>query len=243
MTAEAPVARDALRPRQGIIGALAVLAATLVVVATLPTAGVASYAILLVGVSAWVAPAALRRMAGWRVLAVLLALGAVSWLGSSLAAASGAAAGEPPAALALHIVLRVGVILLAVGLVACSVPPDQFAAGLERLGLRGFGFALGVAANSLPLALESLRRTWWAVRLRRPYARGRLHAMRLAATTVITHLLVSADDTVASAMARGYDPARRSTPPVVVTGLDLGLAAAAVAIIALCICRTVGLTP
>ncbi len=180
----ARTARPGGRDRQGIVSGLAILAASFTVASVLPTAGVAGFALVLVALSAWLAPDALRRMAGWRVLAILVLLGGVSWLGQSIVAAAGSPGQVGPAALALHIVMRVGVILLAVGLVAYSLPLEQFAAGLERLGLRNFGFAMGVAVNALPVALATLQQTWRALKLRRPYAKGRLHAWRLAATTV-----------------------------------------------------------
>ncbi len=231
----ARTARPGGRDRQGIVSGLAILAASFTVASVLPTAGVAGFALVLVALSAWLAPDALRRMAGWRVLAVLVLLGGVSWLGQSIAAAAGAPGQVGPAALALHIVMRVGLILLAVGLVAYSLPLEQFAAGLERLGLRNFGFAMGVAVNALPVALATLQQTWRALKLRRPYAKGRLHAWRLAATTVVAHMLTVAEDTVAAAMARGYDPDRRRKLPVLVTGLDAVFATSAAIVIAYCV--------
>ena len=221
--------------RQGLLGALAILAATFAVASTLPTVGVAAFALALGGLSAWLAPGALRRMAGWRVLTILLLLGGVSWLGQALAAQAGAPGEVSPAAMALHIVMRVGTILLAVGLVAHSLPLEQFAAGMERVGLKNFGFAMGVAVNSLPLAQRSLRQVWRALRLRRPYARGRPHAWRLAATTVATRMLTSAEDTTAVAQARGYDPARAQRMPLTLTALDVALAVGAIVIVAACV--------
>lgn len=219
------------RPRLGIVGALAVLVATAAAAATLPTEGVAAWLLLLNLMALWLAPAALRRMAGPQTLLILLLLGGASWLGQTLA---GSAEAPDPAALALHIVMRVGAMLLALGLVAYSLPLEQFAAGLERLGLKGFGFALGVAVNSLPVALRTLHDTRRALKLRRPWARGRLRAWRLAATTVVARMLGAAEDTVAAAQARGYDPRRRTNPPVAVGAGDIVLAAVSLAVVTGC---------
>jgi energy-coupling factor transporter transmembrane protein EcfT len=218
--------------RLGIVSALALLAATFCVASLLPTLGVAAFALVLVVVSAWLAPEALRRLAGWRVLVVLLLLGGVSYLGAQLGAAAGEASGWDPLSLALHIVMRVGTILLAVGLVAYSLPLEQFAGALERLGMKSFGFAFGVAVNSLPLALRVVRQTYHAVRLRRALSSGRLRALRLAGTTVVANMLAAADDTVAAAMARGYDPEKQQRRPLPLTSLDAVFAIVAGAIIA-----------
>ncbi len=228
----APQPPDRAGPRLGVVSALAILAATLCVASILPTLGVAAFAVLLVAASAWLAPEALRRIAGWRVLLTVLSLGAASYLGAHLGAAAGQPGPWSPLSFALHIVMRVAIILLAVGLIAYSLPLEQFVAGMERLGLKNFGFAFGVAVNSLPLAGRTIRQTYHAVRLRRAFSTGRLRALRLAATTVVTNMLSAADETVAAAMARGYDPAKQQSRSLAVTGLDIALAIVAAVIIA-----------
>ena len=225
-----PSGREA--PRLGTVSALAVLAATLCVAGMLPTLGVAAYALLLVATSAWLAPEALRRIAGWRVLLVVLSLGALSYLGAHLGAAVEQPGAWSPMSLALHIVMRVATILLAVGLIAYSLPLEQFAAAMERIGLKNFGFAFGVAVNSLPLAGRTLKQTYHALRLRRAFSTGRLRALRLAATTVVANMLAAADQTVAAAMARGYDPEKQQRRPLPLTSLDAVFAIVAGAIIA-----------
>ena len=230
-----PTPADRGGRRLGVMGAVAILAATFWVASVLPTLGVAAFAILLVAASAWLAPEALRRLAGWRALAVVLSLGAVSYLGAHLGGGAGPAGVWSPLSLALHIVMRVAIILLAVGLIAYSLPLEQFAAATERLGLKSFGFAFGVAVNSLPLAGRVVKQTYHALRLRRALSSGRLRAVRLAATTVVANMLAAADETVAAALARGYDPARPQRRPLIVTGADAGCALVATVVIALCI--------
>jgi len=227
-----PQPSDREAPRLGMVSALAVLAATVCAASMLPTLGVAAYALVLVATSAWLAPEALRRIAGWRVLLVVLSLGALSYLGAHLGAAVEQPGAWSPLSLALHIVMRVATILLAVGLIAYSLPLEQFAAAMERIGLKNFGFAFGVAVNSLPLAGRTLKRTYHALRLRRAFSTGRLRALRLAATTVVANMLSAADQTVAAAMARGYDPANQQRRPLAVTGLDIIFAIVAALIIA-----------
>ena len=70
------------------------------------------------------------------------------------------------AVLGLNMVMRALIIIIAVTGIVSSVPVDRIGAVLERVGLRGMGFAVGVAFNLLPLVQRSLVTSWQAMRLR-----------------------------------------------------------------------------
>jgi energy-coupling factor transporter transmembrane protein EcfT len=99
-------------------------------------------------------------------------------------------------------------ILLAVYTLTARVSVASVASLVERLGLRGFGFALGVAVNALPLVRRNYSDTWTALRLRGGFRRRRLRAVRLLLLTTMVNSVSQAEDIVAAAEARGYDPAR-----------------------------------
>ena len=102
---------------------------------------------------------------------------------------------------------------------------------VERAGLRGLGFALGVAVNALPTVAEKASQSYHAIRLRGGFQRRRLEALRLWLVAVVVATLRHADDVVSAAEARAFSadrprrlPALASWPDVAVTVLLVGAA-------------------
>ena len=89
-----------------------------------------------------------------------------------------------------------------------SMPASEMVGLFESMGLKGLGFALGVALNLLSVLSEIIEITYHTVRLRgglrRPWV-----ALRLFLVTVISNALRYGDDVVVAASARGFDPATR----------------------------------
>jgi energy-coupling factor transporter transmembrane protein EcfT len=75
---------------------------------------------------------------------------------------------------------------------------------LERVGLRGLGFATGVAVNMLPTIQESLVTSYRALRLRGGFRRRPWQGARLLLVKVIANSLRHADDIVGSAESRAF---------------------------------------
>jgi energy-coupling factor transporter transmembrane protein EcfT len=120
--------------------------------------------------------------------------------------------------------LRALSIALAAGVFAGAVAVSQMAQLFERMGLKGLGFALGVATNMLPTVYETMEISYQAVRLRGGFRRGRVRTLRLLLVAIIAGSLRRGDDIVSAAEARAFDPTRSQGPPLRMTRADLVLA-------------------
>lgn len=136
----------------------------------------------------------------WRWLAILGTLLLVPWL---LAGEGGRWAGF---LLGLQMALRAGTVLVAAHLFASAVSVAELTALLEGLGTRGLGFAVGVAFNLLPTVQEMARTTYHAMRLRGAFRRPGPRVARLFLVTLVVGALHHADEIVAAAEARAFDP-------------------------------------
>lgn len=75
----------------------------------------------------------------------------------------------------------------------------------ERAGLRGLGFALGVALNLRLVLRDTVESAYHSLRLRGGL-RKPLQALRLFLVTVVANALRYGDDVVKAATARAFDP-------------------------------------
>lgn len=123
----------------------------------------------------------------------------------------------------LRIAGRALVLVLAVEAVTSSVDIAQIAGILERVGFRGLGFSLGVAANLLP----SLHRSWVCAReslwMRGGFRAQRWRALRLLFLTVVGNTLGRSREIAVAAECRAYDPDRSRPAPLRKGRLDLWL--------------------
>ena len=116
---------------------------------------------------------------------------------------------------------------------AASTSPGELAGLLERAGLPGLGFTLGVAVNLLPALERSSRNTWDTLRMRGGLRHRRRAALRLASLTVMGGALRRADEIAVAAEARGFG-LRRARPPALHRGrLDAPVLAGLAALVAL----------
>jgi energy-coupling factor transporter transmembrane protein EcfT len=104
--------------------------------------------------------------------------------------------------------LRAITILVAVTSFAASVSVSELSGLLERAGLKGLGFALGVAFNMLPIVQETATNAYHALRLRGGFRRQRRQAVRLLLITVVVNSLRHAEDIVNAAEARAFSITR-----------------------------------
>lgn len=107
----------------------------------------------------------------------------------------------------VNMAMRAVIIIVAVSGLVSSVPIDRIGGFLERLGLRGLGFAVGVAFNLLPLIERSLATSWQAMRLRAGLRRP-LTAARLMLVVAVSDCLRCADEVSLAAEARAFSPDR-----------------------------------
>jgi energy-coupling factor transporter transmembrane protein EcfT len=167
----------------------------------------------------------------WVFVVMLLASGAL-WLGPADARIGPVAVSVTGLVTGLWMALRALAILIAARGLAASTSPGELAGLLERLGLRGLGFMLGVAVNLLPALERSSGRTWDTLRMRGGLRHRRRLMLRLATLTVMSNALRRADEIAIAAEARGFGLQRARALPLrrghldgpVVTGLAALLA-------------------
>jgi len=212
--------------RLGTPGYLACLAFSLAASMLAPGWNVGVACVLSLALALAFYPAALRVLANgrlWLLVALLLAPacllgGPPSWALGPLALS------QPGLATGLQMGLRALAIVVGVAGFAASVPLSELAGLLERVGLKGLGFALGVAMNVLPVIHERATTAYQALQLRGGFRRQRLQALRLLLVTVVANSLRYADDIVSAAEARAFSLERSRPLPVAWRARDLALA-------------------
>ena len=138
--------------------------------------------------------------------------GPVSYSGTGLAAAG-------------QITIRFVVILLAVEGLTWSVEIAELAALFERMGLRGLGFALGVAMNMLPALQRSSLNAWQALQMRGGWRRHRISSAGLLILAFLSGALRQAEETALAAEARAFSPDALHPWPLSLRPLDRWMAA------------------
>jgi energy-coupling factor transport system permease protein len=124
---------------------------------------------------------------------------------------------------ALQMVLRAVVILVAVDVFSASVEIGEVAGAIERLGMRGLGFSIGVAFNLLPSLRQAATNTWHSMWMRGGLRRNRLHSLRLLFVTILTSALRRGDEIALAAEARAFTPERSRAIPLRKGKLDAWL--------------------
>lgn len=114
----------------------------------------------------------------------------------------------------LGMAMRALVALAAVDGLSLSVEIAELAGVLERLGLRGLGFSVGVAVNLLPSLRSSWFNAWHSLRLRGGLRARRARALRLVLVTVLANALRRAEEIALAAEARAFTPERSRALPV-----------------------------
>jgi energy-coupling factor transporter transmembrane protein EcfT len=128
-------------------------------------------------------------------------------------------------ALGIQMALRAVAIIVAVSGFAASVSIGELAGLLERAGLKGLGFALGVAMNMLPIVQDTVVTTYYALRMRGGFRSRRWQAVRWLLVTIVVNSLRHADDIVSAAEARAFSVTASRPMPVKWQRSDLALAA------------------
>jgi energy-coupling factor transporter transmembrane protein EcfT len=141
----------------------------------------------------------------WLFLGILLV--SMTWLMGSGDGTPGTTAFESGGlSIGLAMALRALTIVVAVAGFTSSVSVSDLAGLMERSGLKGLGFATGVAFNMLPIVRTTATNAYQAVRLRGGFRRRRFRTLGLLLITVISNSLRQAEDIVTAAEARAYSP-------------------------------------
>lgn len=150
----------------------------------------------------------LRRPALWFGLVPLMVLPLMLIEPRDIPLTGGLAVSRAGLMLGLSMLVRAITIAVAAAGFSATVSIRELADTLEGAGLRGLGFALGVAIHSVPQAHDVWTTTARAFRLRGGFRASWWRHGRLLLVTVVSTMLRRADETVAAAQARAFSPDR-----------------------------------
>ena len=114
----------------------------------------------------------------------------------------------------LWMALRALCLTMAFSVALNALSISDMARLFETVGLKGLGFALGVALNLLPTLQENATAAYHTLRLRGGFRRRPWQALKLFLVTVIANALRHSDDVVNAAAARAFEPTVRRGEPV-----------------------------
>jgi energy-coupling factor transporter transmembrane protein EcfT len=120
----------------------------------------------------------------------------------------------------IQMVLRATVILLAADGLSSSVNIVEVAGLLERSGMRGLGFSIGVATNLLPDLRQSGMNAWHSLRMRGGFRAQWWRGMQLLVVTVFSNALRHAEQIVLAAEVRAFRPELSRNVPLRIGALD-----------------------
>jgi len=125
----------------------------------------------------------------------------------------------------VQMTLRAAVILLAADGLSSSVNIVEVAGLLERGGLRGLGFSIGVATNLLPDLRQSGMNAWHSLRMRGGFRAQWWRGVQLLVVTVFSNALRHAEQIVLAAEVRSFRPELSRNIPLLIGASDIWLTA------------------
>jgi len=234
---QAAAPRKAL-DRLGTSGHLAIFAWSLAMVMVVPAGRVLWAAGICLGVSVWLYPLSLSRLLRprWLLLLGLLALPPVFLLGAVDRSVLGIGVSTEGLLAGMQIAVRFVVVMVAVDGFTSAVDIAAMAGLLERFGLQGLGFCLGVALNLLPALQMSATNAWRSLQMRGGLRRKRWRGLRLLLVTVVTNALRRAEEIALAAEARAFTPECVRPMPIQIGRLDwLATTMASLTLLVLCL--------
>ncbi|MBN8579145.1 MAG: energy-coupling factor transporter transmembrane protein EcfT [Anaerolineae bacterium] len=125
----------------------------------------------------------------------------------------------------IQMTLRAAVILLAADGLSSSVNIVEVAGLLERSGMRGLGFSIGVATNLLPDLRQSGMNAWHSLRMRGGFHAECWRGMQLLVVTVFSNALRHAEQIILAAEVRAFQPELSRNVPLRIGAMDWWLVA------------------
>jgi energy-coupling factor transporter transmembrane protein EcfT len=213
---------DTAVPSLGTYGHLAVFAWLLGLAMLAPASRLPLTCGLCALVAVVVYPGALRHILRLRYLVwmLLLVLPTLFFLGERDAVWAGISYSSEGLLAAAQIAVRYVVVLVAVQGFTGAVEITALAGLLERFGLHGLGFSLGVALNLLPSLQQASTHAWHALRMRGGLRRQWWCGLQLLVMTIVTNALRRAEDVALAAEARAFTPEKARPLPVKRGALD-----------------------
>jgi energy-coupling factor transporter transmembrane protein EcfT len=180
--------------------------------------------------AALVYPHSFRRLMRprWLVMIVLLALPPLFFLGDLDRTLWIIRYSSEGLASSLQIMLRIIVVLVAVDGFTSSVDIASIAGLLERFGLRGLGFSMGVALNLLPSLQTAALNTWHSLWMRGGLRAQRWRGIRLLLLTIIANALRRTEEIALAAEGRAFSPEQTRAMPLRAGSMDWAVVSGAV---------------
>lgn len=225
------------RGQLGAKGHLAVFLWSLAMVMLVPAERVHWAALLCLAVAVAIYPLSLKRVLRprWLLLLALLALPPVFLLGTMDASLWGIGVSTEGLRAGMQIAMRFVVVMAAVDGFASAVDIAAVAGLLERFGLQGLGFCLGVAMNLLPALQESATNAWRSLWMRGGLRQRRWRGLQLLLVTVVSNALRRAEEIALAAESRAFTPERARSMPIRAGQWDwLATTLASLTLLALC---------
>ncbi len=214
----------------GSLGHLSIFLWALVMVLVPSLAKGIILALFALGILILIYPAALKRLARPRWLVIFSILFFVNlFFGVSDQAPDLTILGFSFSSLnilsSIQMTLRAAVILLAADGFSSSVNIVEVAGLLERSGLHGLGFSIGVATNLLPDLRQSGMNAWHSLRMRGGFRAQWWRGIQLLVITIFSNALRHADQIVLAAEVRAFRPELSRNSPLRIGASDVWLTA------------------
>ena len=206
----------------GSIGYLAIFIWSLGMIMLTPQEYIPAVAALCILVTVLLFPLSPQRLFHWRwlVFMLLLSLPTIFLLGEMDRSFLGVNYSSEGLSAGLQIALRFIVVLIAVNGLTGSVEITAIAGLLERFGLQGLGFSMGVALNLLPSLQRSSINAWHSLWMRGGLRRQRWRGLRLLIFSIVTNALRRAEEIALAAETRAYSPDRSRPIPIALGSWD-----------------------
>lgn len=150
----------------------------------------------------------------WLFFAILLVVPSMLWGGSPDRLLGGIPISSAGLAAGLAMVLRAAVVILAMDGFSSAVDISEVAGLLERAGLPGLGFSMGVAVNLLPALRKSSQNVWRTLQMRGGFRRQRRRAVQLLLITIVAGALHRAEEIALAAEVRAFTPQKSRALPL-----------------------------
>jgi energy-coupling factor transporter transmembrane protein EcfT len=109
---------------------------------------------------------------------------------------------------------RFVIVLIAVEAFTCSVDIPAIGGLLERVGMQGLGFSIGVALNLVPSLQNASRNTWQSLWMRGGLRRKWMRGLKLLAVTIISNAIRQAEEIALAAETRAFSPEKSRPLPI-----------------------------
>ncbi|MFH2038834.1 MAG: energy-coupling factor transporter transmembrane component T [Chloroflexota bacterium] len=156
----------------------------------------------------------------WLIMIIFLAIPPIFFLGDLDRSLWGITYSSEGLASSLRIIIRVIIVLVAVDGFTRSVDISSIAGLLERIGLKGLGFSMGVAINLLPSLQTATINTWHSLWMRGGLRKQRWRGIRLLLMTIIANALRRTEEIALAAECRAFRPEQSRAIPLRAGSLD-----------------------